>query len=85
MNVRDSNRLLRLERLVSDSSETVERSQGLGVSEFLQRDDPERLAAFLAAAKRSGLCEAPPDINDQSRLAQFLRAAWKLGLIQSNS
>jgi len=85
MNERDSNRLLRLERRTSHLRGMKASDGVIGVSEFLSRDDPVRLAAFLAAAKRSGLCEKPPDINDDSQFAQFLRAAWKCELIRSEA
>lgn len=83
MNERDSNRLSRLERRTSHLRGKQASDEVIGVSEFLRRDDPVRLAAFLAAAKRSGFCEEPPDMNDDSQLAQFLRVAWKCELIRS--
>lgn len=56
-------------------------SDGFSINEELSRDDPERLALFLAAMKRSRLLDKPPAPEDDSQLAQFIRLAAIHGLI----
>lgn len=57
-------------------------SEYFSISAELEIDDPERLALFLAAMKRSGMLESPPASDDDSQLAEFVRAAEGCGLIQ---
>lgn len=71
----------RIKRLEKYPRRSESSSDGFSINEELSRDDPERLALFLAAMKRSRLLDKPPDPEDDSQLAEFIRLAAKHGLV----
>lgn len=51
----------------------------LSISDELTRDDPERIALFLAAMRRAGFLDQMPADDDESNMAQIVRLAVSCG------
>lgn len=55
----------------------------LSISDELTRDDPERIALFLAVMQRAGFLDRMPAEDDESLMAQIVRWAASNGFVTS--
>lgn len=54
----------------------------LSISDELTRDDPQRIAQFLAAMRRAGFLDRMPADDDESNMAQIVRLAVSDGFVR---
>lgn len=65
----------------SQPTPTVSGPPSLSIADELTRDDPERIALFLAAMRRAGFLNRMPADDDESNMAQIVRSAVSYGLV----
>lgn len=53
------------------------------ISDELTRDDPERIAGFLAAMRRAGFLDQMPADDDGSNMAEIVRLAVSGGFVST--
>ncbi len=53
----------------------------LSLSDELTRDDPERIALFLAVMRRAGFLDRVPAEDDESNMAEIVRLAVSGGFV----
>lgn len=53
----------------------------LSISDELTRDDPERIALFLAVMQRAGFLDRMPSDADESNIAEIVRLAVSGGFV----
>lgn len=53
----------------------------LSISDELTRDDPERIALFLAVMQRAGFLDRMPAEDDESNMAEIVRLAVSGGFV----
>ena len=65
----------------SQSAPTACGEPSLSISDELTRDDPQRIAQFLAAMRRAGFLDQMPADDDESNMAQIVRLAVSDGFV----
>lgn len=65
----------------SQPASSVSSEPPLSISDELTRDDPQRIAQFLAAMRRAGFLDQMPADDDDSNMAQVVRLAVSDGFV----